>query len=134
MSYSAKNFFNIANPQEYSCRVGSYRVNHSLMLVRATKSEFEPGKTFYLTFGGVLYFEGPLAWSGADFCISTTDECERLLSKMGYSDSLHVLSDKYRLFLVELPNLEVKIIALDAIKTSDIPPNFPWLTEETPLD
>jgi hypothetical protein len=134
MKHSVKNFFNVINPQEYSCGIGSYRVNHSLMLIRATKSEFDPDQTFYLTFSGALYFEGPLGWKGANFCIGTTEECEKLLRKMDYSDdTLHILSEKYRLFVVELPSLEVKIVALDAGKSKDIPPNFPWLVKDIPM-
>jgi hypothetical protein len=126
MNYVINNFFELTDSQECACAVASYRINHSLMLVKVDNVKSE--ETFYLTFSGVLYFEGPLKWQGGNFCIETVDECEKLLRKIGYGYALHVL-DKYRLFVVNLPSAEVKILALEAIKTVDIPPNFPWLIE-----
>ena len=128
MRYSARNIFNVVDPQTYMCIVWGYRISHSLMLIRVSKSEPEElfEEPFFLTFEGVLYFEGPIRWKGVDFGISTTDECARSLNRIKLSE----LVEKCRLFVAESSNLEIKIIACDVTKTKDIPPDFAGLVPQ----
>jgi hypothetical protein len=131
MDYPSKNIFNLVDPQRYECNIWSFRVNHRVLLIRADKDKFN-NQTCYLSFTEVLYFEGPLNWIGADFCIGKADECIKLLGRRGFKDiPKDELLDKFGLFTVQLPNSEVvKILASKhAEKTSDIPPDFPWLVE-----
>jgi hypothetical protein len=126
MCCSSRNIFNIENPQTYFCTVWSYLVNHSMLLVRIDKGELDNG-IFYLCFELVQYFEGPLRWKGADFCVGASDECIELLHKTGSRGiSEDYLLDQFSLFVVELPNFEmVKILAARrANKTQNIPPLF----------
>jgi len=69
--------------QAYHCKVWSYLVSHSQMLLRVYKDDFMTGDTFQLLFTGVLYYEGPMSWQGVDFHFGTSDECLRLLHKRG---------------------------------------------------
>lgn len=134
MQYSEGNIFHIADPQTYICTVWSYRASHSTLLVRADKNKFG-NETLYLSFTGVLYFEGPLKWMGAEFNNGAVDECIKLLHRQGLkSIPDNELLDRFGLFVVELPNSEfVKILASKRIeKTSNIPPDFPWLIEPSP--
>lgn len=83
-----------------------------------------------MNFEGVLYFEGPLSWMGADFRTGTDDECIKLLHKRGFKNiPKDELLDKFGLFTVKLSNFEVvKILSSkNAEKTVDIPPDFTWL-------
>jgi len=132
MTLPVRNFFNIADPDYCAYRVWSYIHGHSMMLVRVIRSE--PDDFFFLAFDSVQYFQGPLHWMGARFQVGTTDECAELLqeARVGLSDDLlempdgflNTLLQKFRLYTVELPNLEVKILAGDAIKASEVPPTF----------
>jgi hypothetical protein len=79
---------NIADPQAYTCKVWSYLVSHLQLLIRAWKDDFLTGDTFYLLFTGVLYFDAPTIWQGADFHPGTPDECFALLKeKRGFEDT-----------------------------------------------
>lgn len=131
MNYSDKNIFGLVHPQRYECIVWSYRVNHQQLLIRADKDKFN-NETIYFSFAGVVYFEGPISWTGASFCVGTTDECAGLFRRRINADIPEdAVSDIYRLFLIELPNSEViKIIALKEIrKSKEIPADFSWLIE-----
>lgn len=132
MNLPAKNAFEFADPRLYQCNVWSYRAGHSLMLVRVTKSWSGPEDFFYLTFESVQYFEGPLQWLGADFYIGTKAECTELLQRIDPEipdDLVGEMVNDFRLFVVELTNLKVRILAGNAMKTRDIPPNFHCLVK-----
>jgi len=123
MSRSSKNIFNIENPEAYFCTVWSYLASHSMLLIRVDKGELDQ-EIFYLYFELVQYFEGPLKWKGANFCIGASDECIRLLHRKGFEGlPQNYLLDQFSLFVVELPNLElVKILAARrAHKTENLP-------------
>jgi hypothetical protein len=91
------------------------------MLVRVYRIE-ESGDelAFYVYFGGVIYFEGPLQWSGADFISGSEEECIGILRRMGVKHAEEaVRSDYYRLFRVKLSQLEVRIVATAAVKLDE---------------
>jgi hypothetical protein len=134
MNYVARNFFDIVEPQAYSCSVSSYQYSHSLLLVRADRFDSQFKDTLYLAFGDVRYFDGPLLWDGADFCVAAASECAELLRKfrVGLPDALPEMPDDFlnsllrifRLYCVETPSHRIRILAGVANKTKDISPNF----------
>ena len=107
----------IDDPQSFHCTIWRYQAGHHQMLVRVCRIE-ESGDelAFYVCFGGVIYFEGPLQWSGADFISGSEEECIGILRRMGVKHAEEaVRSDYFRLFRVKLPQLEVRIIATAAM-------------------
>ena len=127
MNNSKKNnILDLVNPDIYNCIVWSYRVSLSRLLVRVDEGEFDKN-FFYLIFEEVLYFEGPLRWGGANFCLGTDEECVKILHRRGLNGIPEgELLNLYSLFIVELPDSEVvKIVASNNIyRTSDIPQDF----------
>lgn len=111
----------INEPQSYQCAVWGYQAAHRQMLVRVYKTDKAGHETsFYLFFGGVIYFEGPMHWFGAKFVSGSEEECTTLLRKMGFERPEEaVRSDFYRLFKVKLPQLEVRIVAETAMKLDE---------------
>lgn len=121
-----KNFFEIQNPEEYFCRVWSYFVSHSRLLLRVYKGKIDE-EEFYLNFEMVQYFEGPLGWKGANFYIGSSDECVKLLQQQGFEGLPdEYLLEHFHLYIVDLPDSRyVKILAVrNADKTISIPPDF----------
>lgn len=122
----APKYVHIDNPQSYHCTVWRYQADHQQadpqqMLVRVHRSEESGAETaFYLYFGGVMYFEGPLHWHGAEFLRGPEEECIAILHKIGFKYAEDaVRSDYYCLFKVKLPQLEVRIVAQAAVKLDE---------------
>lgn len=118
MSYTAENIFDLVDPSAYGCRVASYHRTHSTLLIVAAHPERYQSQIIHLNFLGVMYFEGPMKWQGADFCLETTDECAKLLQKLGEDVDLYL--KRTSLYVVELPNLKVKILAKRGNKTEHV--------------
>jgi hypothetical protein len=127
MKFSQKNVLDLENPDEYHCIAIHYRRGHSELLVRVFPNNPDEAE-FFLIFQAVEYFEGPLMWSGADFCIATDDESQNFLTERGLDISL---SESFKLFVVDYPGIEfkVKIIAAKNVPKSDTPGDFYWLAK-----
>jgi hypothetical protein len=127
--HSDKNIFVIQNPEENFCRVWSYFVSHSRLLLRVYRGKIGE-EEFYLNFEMVQYFEGSLGWKGATFYIGSSEECVKLLQQQGFEGLPDEdILEHFRLYVVDLPNSRcLKILAgKNASKTISIPPDFSWL-------
>ena len=111
----------IDDPQSFCCTVWRYQAGHHQMLVRVHRLEESGDETaFYLYFGGVIYFEGPLHWSGAEFTSGSEEECAGILRMIGFKHAEDATrSDYYRLFKVKLSQLEVRIVAETAVRLDE---------------
>ncbi len=103
----------INNPLSYQCLVYSYRAGHSQLDIRVDKlGEFGSAKAFFLIFGEVEYFEGPVLWQGVNFELGSSEECERLLRcNLNYPSNEEVSLEGFRLFQVKTDSCLIKIIA-----------------------
>jgi len=63
------NILNLEHPDTYQCRMLFYDCGHSRMILSLTrpKSSFADHSNSYLLLDGVSHYEGPLAWTGANF-------------------------------------------------------------------
>ena len=108
MEYSTRNIFKLENPQAYSCEILSYHRQHSDLFLKANHLS-NPDK-YWFEFTALEYFEGPVGWRGADFCIATTDECIKLLRNLKLDINLYL--ETYSLFVVLASSgFEVKMLA-----------------------
>jgi len=121
---------NIADSHAYTCKIWSYLVSHLQLLIRSWKDDFLTGDTLYLLFTGVLYFDGPTIWQGADFRLGTPDECFKLLQeKRSFEDNPEHrgVAEKIHLFKAETSRGVIRILAKNVSKSQEIPPDFFWL-------
>jgi len=126
----SNNIFGLSEPNDCQCRILEYAMGHSQLLVRVTTSssaDVNAGEVMCLGFEGVLYFEGPMWWQGADFRIGTRDEHLAILERANKSDfegnggnSEYALR-MYRLFVLDRPNTQVRIVATMALRARGCP-------------
>lgn len=114
----AVNVFNIVEPDYYDCRVIKYVPSHSILVIQCIHRLNSDNK--HLKFENVDYFEGPMLWSGASFNTGTLTEYRELKYKLMSEIALeHITLTNFqfsenqaeKLFVVKLPNLQVRIIA-----------------------
>jgi hypothetical protein len=123
-----ENIFGIDNPEEYGCRIFHYQQGHSVMIVRLEKGGDAAGTELYLVFESVMYFQGYLGWTGANFCTAPIEEYMSLMLKASEQVSQNEL--KYieqdmssipgRLFTVSAKEGVIKLIANTATLSDDI--------------
>jgi hypothetical protein len=127
---SMSNVFGLQDPQRFSCSIWAYSAGLSRMVIRVSEREdLESAETMYLTFESVRYFEGPVAWSGANFCTGTSIECADILTDIGFADIprnelLDILERSTRLYIVRVINRSVKLIASKVSVTEETPVLF----------
>ena len=122
------NIFQLRSPRLYRCQV--YRYFNGLS--RLYLGVFKPMQNvpaFYLLFSDVAYFEGPVNWESADFYIAEPQQCVDLLLKTGiigqavlqFPDAYASITDSARLYLVDTPQSQIRIIASSANRLEQIP-------------
>lgn len=140
MDENGTNVFGVIEPDDYRCHIVAFVDDIPSILIRAHKANPKTNQSyphFCLEFAGVIYWEGPTWWAGADFQIGTYDEMMAVLEKwFVQTPTLEILNhpflllpDKkehlqrhFRLYKVKsLQGGEVKIIAREA-KISDVMP------------
>jgi len=128
MKFSQKNVLGLENPDEYHCIAIHYRRGHSELLVRVFPNKSDNSEPFFLIFQAVEYFEGPLMWWGANFCIATDDEYQNFLAERELDISL---DESFKLIVVDHPDIKfkVKIIAIENLPKLDTPGDFYWLSK-----
>jgi hypothetical protein len=78
LAQDVKDFLRQVNaPQDCSCKVLKYRHSHSGLIIGV----YEPltKKDYYLAFGAVEYFEGPMVWRDATIELKSYEEGMKLL-------------------------------------------------------
>jgi len=125
------NVLDLKAPQLYRCQVYRYFSG----LSRLYLSLFKPYQTVpagYVLFSDVAYFEGPVNWQSADFHIGPSQDCVDLLLKTGiigeavlqFPDAYASITDTARLYLVDTPTTQIKIIASSASLLDHVPDNL----------
>jgi hypothetical protein len=117
----------VNEPENYYCAVWAHTVHHSELAVRIISDRDETPTTqfFYWIFSGVLFYEGPLKWQGADFSFDDS-ECDTILMRiyptLNNSEKI-VIHDLHRLFkfIDKMSGLEVKILASGVIRLEKLP-------------
>ena len=133
------NVFKIADAETYSCVIRGYTSGHSQMFMQLYQSPPESKNAFYLIFETVLYFEGPMSWHKADFRTGTYRECSEvmdLLRRGGLTipdQMVDAYLNKYQLFVLEDPNLRVRIFAERVYRTTSTP-RILYEPSETPAE
>lgn len=73
----------LRNPDRCQCAVAYYLYNHQIMTIEIReKEENNDDQIYYLNFEGVIYFAGPLHWTGALFRRSASEACFELLKQL----------------------------------------------------
>jgi hypothetical protein len=68
------NIFKIPNVENCNCYVKGYSKSHSFMEISVFSLEYSDVEPLhYIHLNGVIYFEGPMRWSGANFDEIFTD-------------------------------------------------------------
>lgn len=114
---------NLTDPQSYVCDVLKYQKSHSLLSVYAKEwGQLDSDNNFYIVFASVIYFEGPIYWSGVNFYLGSQDECVELLDNIGpgYSRGFH--NRIPTLFKVDMGKVTIKIVA----ERATIGKEHPW--------
>ena len=70
--YSVENMIIVEEPLSYNCRVWKYVAGHSQLLIKLHKEDFLE-ESLYLGFETVIYFEGPMSWTGVEVREVTDD-------------------------------------------------------------
>lgn len=122
------NLFNLKAAQLYRCQVYRYFSG----LSRLYLSIFRPNQTvpaFYVLFSDVAYFEGPMGWQNADFHEAPAETCIELMLQTGiigpailqFPDAYASITDTARLYVVDTPASQIRIIASSATVLDTIP-------------
>lgn len=123
--------FKITDSRQYRCQVYRYFSG----LSRLYLSVFKPNQAapaFYILFSDVAYFEGPVNWQSVDFYIGASEDCLDLLLKTGiigpavlqFPNAYATITDAVRLYLVDTPNSQIRIIASSAARLDSVPANI----------
>ena len=113
MKVNLDNILGLEAPSEYYCSVWGYVIGHSQMLVEVHPvSQYD--NRFYLLFGDVQYFEGPMKWHNANLCLGTNEKrdaiCVRLYGSK-YDDIRIAIEKMHHLYIFEGTGLSIQIIA-----------------------
>jgi len=114
-NYPIDNIFGVNNPENYECHVKRYDSRLALLEVYTRKLDQSSEEDIFLSFvfNAVDYFEGTMIWIGANFRVGSPEECVQIARKMpnrGDAAERSIL-DFYDLFVVETPQLQIKILA-----------------------
>lgn len=130
MQAEAKNIFELDAPDEYHCRVERYRKCHSWLAIGAHKKTDSEYRPVFMLFGGVRYFEGPMWWDSANFCLAPFSEYIAVLSRCEHRSLRDAEADVAwqenlpgNLIIVRSDKMVVKIVAHLLALTDD--PNEP---------
>jgi hypothetical protein len=115
----------IVNPQSYHCLVWYYTAHLHELCLRVYQPPFDEGEVFFLVFQGVSYFEGPMgSWESVDFRLGTKEEFDEVM-QMGHinlpqdNEILAAHQEHSPLFVIDRPDLKVRIVARDVGKVTD---------------
>ena len=124
------NIFNITDADQYRCQVHHYHSRVSrLMYLRVYKGAVDV-PVFYLLFSDVAYFDCPVNWQGADFCIAEADDCLQLMLDTGlvgqailrFPNAYASITDYAKLYVAETAaERPVRIIANSANMVRALP-------------
>jgi hypothetical protein len=116
-----ENLFELETPDSYQCRVFRYELGHSWMTISAHDKNAKEWKPLYIHLGAVRYFEGPMWWEGANFCVAPIAEYLDVCGKVEgievvnqRNESISIIDDlvfSERLFTFKTNSIVVKIIA-----------------------
>lgn len=123
------NYFDLPEPESLKCRIWQYQVHLGGALTIQVYRK--PDTTMWLIFPRIVYFEGMLGWTGANFKLGTSEELLSL-ARIWFPDLKfedEEIIDGSDLFLVEptrksesiSDNPIVRIVASEAYKR-DKPP------------
>ncbi|MCI0558323.1 MAG: hypothetical protein MN733_07495, partial [Nitrososphaera sp.] len=93
------NIFEMEMPETYQCGIREYKATHSKLRISVYKKV--PGDVLDLVFTGVMFYEGPMQWVGANFCVAPRDEWLTLMQELGWiegapQDAMGYLSEELR--------------------------------------
>jgi hypothetical protein len=120
--------FGIKTPHLYRCQVYRYFNGLSRLYLSVSKPP-QTAISFFLLFSDVGYFEGPMNWQSIDFQIAPYDQCIDLMLRTGlvgeailqFPDAYASITESVQLYVVDTPNLPVRIIAGSAALLPDLP-------------
>lgn len=120
MEDTQDNYFGLAQPELWFCKIRHYGMGHSNMEIGIYNSKTEENK--YCHFVGVEYFEGSLAWQGANFRIGSSKSCLEIMRRTTDSDRQNdedILSVA-KLFIAEIVNTNVSDLGISIIATGAV--------------
>jgi hypothetical protein len=100
--------------QDWPCFVFGYQSGqHQLAIAVLDPDDTSAAPDLYLSFDMTSYFEGPMAWVGANFRLATPDEWDELLAKAPFTtpDGVDEFKRHHFLFVLDGPDVEVRIVA-----------------------
>src|SRR5574341_95812 len=114
------NILDLEGPDSHTCVVEHYKSSHPALWLSIHKGRFtSPDDALHVIFSGVSFYEGPMQWIGANFCVAPRDEWRTLMQELGWTegapqDAMDYLSEELRLFTVESQSTKYKIRIVSA--------------------
>jgi hypothetical protein len=115
-----KNIFSLENPVSCFCQITKFKLSHRAMDIQLIEEEK------FLIFVGVIYFQGPIQWKGANFTVGVESDMLSLLRRVYpllIQSPDNLLIELYKLYQVVDTEFNILILAHNGIK-SDIPSGY----------
>ena len=118
------NIFPLKESDEYSCHVFTYELGHSGLYIGVSHRTRPTETAFYLYFTDVRYFQCPVSWSGLGFeMLEDAQEHLNILTELrcfkAYPKDFLLRATK--VYLIDTPHLDVKIVAGEVEQTQLLP-------------
>src|SRR5687767_8481732 len=119
-SMDADNIFSLKNPTECLCEVTKFKISHGALDIQLVEEKV------FLVFVGVIYFQGPMSWQGANFSLSPEVKTLKLVRHI-YPDLAegheNLLTRFYKLYRVRTAKFNILILACNGVK-SEVPSGY----------
>jgi len=120
------NLLNLKAPETYSSALERFSPDHLVMWFRIYNHNKSP---MNLVFKGVYFFDGPISWLGAEFCVASSKECLELVDKLGWikgatEAEIRDFMEGFYLITVQAQNYKVRILVRGGYISEDVPPDF----------
>lgn len=104
----------LKDPKACTCQVMQYTMGHGSLIILVTEGDFFKGSRKYLSFGGVIYFSGPMIWKWAIFHKIAVKESSPLLKSLDVVPAVNdsMPTSGYSVYEFESPTHEIRVAAL----------------------
>ncbi len=119
--------FAIQGAEAWQCEIQGLSGEYPVMWVQGiNKGEAKP---INFVFRGAYFFDGPTQWVGANFRVSSHEECVSLLKRLGWlsnipGDQRESYASGFYLITVESLPYQVRILTRAVYRSQEIPAEF----------
>lgn len=119
--------FTIHGSEAWECEIQGLSGGYPVMWVQGINRG--EAKTSNFVFRGAYFFDGPTQWAGANFRVSSHEECISLLDRLGWlsnipGDQRESYASGFYLITVESLPYKVRILTRAVYHSQEIPAEF----------